>query len=55
MISVAKVVCDAWFRAAEVYDKRLKDHVRARGTYRRVPPTSPHFSDARKRLQKELS
>jgi tetratricopeptide (TPR) repeat protein len=33
----------------------LKDHARARGTYRRVPPMSPHFGEARKRLQKEAS
>jgi serine/threonine protein kinase/outer membrane protein assembly factor BamD (BamD/ComL family) len=43
---------DAWFAAAELADKRLKDPARARAGYARVPATSPHFQDARKRLQK---
>jgi TolA-binding protein len=43
---------DAWFRAAEIYDRRLKDRDRARATYQRVPPRSPHFSEAQKRLRK---
>ena len=40
---------DAWFAAAEIYDKRLKDVPRARSAYSRVPPSSPHYADARKR------
>jgi TolA-binding protein/tRNA A-37 threonylcarbamoyl transferase component Bud32 len=43
---------DAWFAAAELADKRLKNPARARAGYARVPATSPHFQDARKRLQK---
>jgi TolA-binding protein len=43
---------DAWFKAAEIYDRRLKDPDRARADYQRVPPTSPHFSEAQKRLRK---
>jgi tetratricopeptide (TPR) repeat protein len=43
---------DAWFAAGEIYDKRLKDPVRARANYARVPPSSPHYDDARKRLAK---
>jgi TolA-binding protein len=43
---------DAWFAAAELADKRLKNPARARAGYARVPATSPHFLDARKRLQK---
>jgi serine/threonine protein kinase len=43
---------DAWFAAAELADKHLKDPARARAGYGRVPSTSPRFQDARKRLQK---
>jgi tetratricopeptide (TPR) repeat protein len=42
---------DAWFAAAELADKRLKDPGRARAAYARVPATSPHFREAEKRLQ----
>ncbi len=43
---------DAWFTAAEIYDKRLKDPKRAKTAYERVPPASPHYADAQKRLRK---
>jgi serine/threonine protein kinase len=43
---------DAWFRAAEVYDRRLKEAAKARDAYLRVPPSSPRFKDAQKRLQR---
>jgi TolA-binding protein len=42
---------DAWFAAAELYDKRLNDVVSARAAYARVSPSSPHFRDAQKRLR----
>jgi TolA-binding protein len=41
---------DAWFSAGEIYEKRLKDSARARTAYLRVLPSSPHYSEARKRL-----
>ena len=41
---------DAWFAAGEIYEKRLKDSARARTAYLRVLPSSPHYSEARKRL-----
>ena len=40
---------DAWFAAAEIYDRRLKDHARAKAAYSRVPASSPHYSEALKR------
>jgi TolA-binding protein len=43
---------DAWFRAAKIYDKQLKDPHRARSTYQRVPQVSSHFDEAQKRLRK---
>jgi len=43
---------DAWFAAAEIYEKRLKDPSRARAAYSRVMESSPHYAEARKRLAK---
>jgi TolA-binding protein len=40
---------DAWFAVAEIYDRRLKDPQRARAAYARVPPSSPHYAEARKK------
>lgn len=42
---------DAWFAAAEQYDKRLNDDANARAAYARVPSSSPRFRDAQKRLR----
>jgi TolA-binding protein len=41
---------DAWFAAAELYDKRLKVDSSARAAYARVPSTSEKFEEAQKRL-----
>jgi TolA-binding protein len=41
---------DAWFAAAEIYEKRLDDPHRARNAYARVPPTSERYETAQKRL-----
>ena len=42
---------DAWYAAADLYDKRLNASERARAAYMRVPPSSPRFKDAQKRLR----
>ena len=42
---------DAWYAAAELYDKRLNEMVSARAAYTRVPPSSPRFREAQKRLR----
>jgi serine/threonine protein kinase/outer membrane protein assembly factor BamD (BamD/ComL family) len=42
---------DAWFRAGEVYERRLKDMDRAREAYANVPATSPRYKDAQKKLK----
>jgi tetratricopeptide (TPR) repeat protein len=42
---------DAWFAAGELFDKRLKDKARAREAYSHVPPSSPHYAEAQKRLR----
>jgi serine/threonine protein kinase/tetratricopeptide (TPR) repeat protein len=41
---------DAWFTVAELYDKRLNNPAAARSAYAQVPPTSPRWADAQKRL-----
>jgi serine/threonine protein kinase len=43
---------DAWFRAANLLDKRLHDDNRAGAAYAHVPPLSPHFKDAQKHLHR---
>jgi TolA-binding protein len=40
---------EGWFRAAELYDRRLKNKEKARAAYLQVPPASPRYKDAQKR------
>jgi serine/threonine protein kinase/tetratricopeptide (TPR) repeat protein len=42
---------DAWFAAGELYDKRLNRDDTARAAYMRVPPASPRFREAQKRMR----
>ena len=41
---------DAWFSAAELFEKQLKDSARARDAYGKVPPASPRYEAAQKKL-----
>ena len=41
---------DAWFRAGEIYERRLKDASRARDAYEKVPSTSSKYRDAQRKL-----
>ncbi len=41
---------DAWFQAAEIYDRRLKDAAKAKSTYAMVPTTSPRYKEAQKKI-----
>ena len=43
---------DAAWRAAETYEKKVKDLAKAREVYARVPEGSPRYKDAQKKLQK---
>jgi serine/threonine protein kinase/TolA-binding protein len=43
---------EAWFRAGEIYRRRLRDTVKARAAYDRVPATSRHFPNAQKQLKR---
>ena len=42
---------DAWWRAAELFEKRVKDIDKARAAYARVPEASPHYRDAQKKAK----
>ncbi len=41
---------DAWYRVGEFYERRLRDPARAREAFERVPPTSPRYRDAQRKL-----
>lgn len=43
---------DAWFKAAELYDKKLDDKTQARAAYLKVPPSSRNYKEAQKRAAK---
>jgi outer membrane protein assembly factor BamD (BamD/ComL family) len=43
---------DAAWRAAELYDKKVKDAGAAKSAYARVPAASSHYKDAQKRAQR---
>jgi serine/threonine protein kinase/TolA-binding protein len=45
---------DAAWRAAELYEKRLKNTDKARAMYALVPQRSPHFKDAQKKSGADL-
>jgi TolA-binding protein len=42
---------DAWFQAANLLEKQVKDKIRARAAYARVAPSSPHYTEAQRRLR----
>jgi len=41
---------DAWWEAGEVFERRLRDVVKAKDAYSRVPTTSRRYRDAQKKL-----
>lgn len=42
---------DPWFRAAELFERRVKDRDRARTAYANVPPSSPRYDRAQKKVR----
>jgi TolA-binding protein len=42
---------DAWFRAGEIYERRLKDLDRARAAYANVPAGTARYKDAQRKLK----
>jgi TolA-binding protein len=51
-VSFPKTRYDAWYQAAEIYERRLKDAAKARQAYGMVPATSPRSRDAQKKLER---
>lgn len=42
---------DPWFRAGELYERRLKDRDKALAAFARVPPSSPRYRDAQRKIK----
>jgi serine/threonine protein kinase/tetratricopeptide (TPR) repeat protein len=42
---------DAWWRAGEIYDRRLRNPEAAKNAYAKVPTTSRNYKEAQKRLK----
>ena len=43
---------EAWFKAGELFEKKVKDKERAKDAYSKVPHASPDYATAQKRLAK---
>jgi serine/threonine protein kinase/TolA-binding protein len=43
---------EVFFRLGEIYERRLKDPVRARDAYAKVPQNSPRYDEAQRRLKR---
>ncbi len=43
---------DAWWRAGQIYDRRLDKNTEALEAYGRVPQSSSHYGDAQRRMSK---
>jgi len=44
---------DLWFRLGELYERRLNNPVKAKEAYAKVPPGSPRYNEAQKRLTRK--
>ncbi len=44
---------DVFFRLGELYERRLKDPVRAKDAYAKVPQNSPRYNEAQRRLKRK--
>ena len=44
---------DVFFRLGELYERRLKDPVRAKNAYAKVPQNSPRYNEAQRRLKRK--
>jgi tetratricopeptide (TPR) repeat protein len=42
---------DAWYRAGELLERRVKDRARARDAYAKVPEKSPRYREAQRKLK----
>jgi TolA-binding protein len=44
---------DLWFRLGEIYERRLNDPGKAKEAYAKVPPGSPRYNDAQRKLNRK--
>lgn len=44
---------DFWFRLGEIYERRLNDQAKAREAYAKVPPGTPRYNDAQRKLNRK--
>ena len=44
---------DLWWRVGETYERRLNDPVKAKQAYAKVPPSSPRYNDAQRKLTRK--
>jgi TolA-binding protein len=44
---------DVWWRLGEVYERRLNNPQKAQEAYAKVPPSSPRYNDAQKKLKRK--
>jgi len=47
------VPVDLWWRVGETYERRLNDPVKAKEAYAKVPPGSPRYNDAQRKLTRK--
>ena len=44
---------DVWWRLGEIYERRLNDQVKAKEAYAKVPPGSPRYNEAQRKLKRK--
>jgi TolA-binding protein len=44
---------DLWWRVGEIYERRLNDPAKAKEAYAKVPPGSPRYNDAQRKLTRK--
>jgi TolA-binding protein len=44
---------DFWFRLGEIYERRLNDPAKANAAYAKVPPGTPRYNDAQRKLTRK--
>ena len=44
---------DVWFRLGELYERRLNDPVKAKAAYAKVPPGSPRYNEAQRKVNRK--
>jgi predicted Zn-dependent protease len=47
------VPADLWWRIGETYERRLNDPAKAKEAYAKVPPGSPRYNDAQRKLNRK--